>query len=266
MLKRVLTSAVVFTATFAAVPANAHTSYMLPSTFNTEREQTVTLECSFSEDFSAPEIAVKSDDYHVVGPDGTRVDFETLAPFKQLMLMEHGLTDDGTYRFTTGVRLGRKSKRALIDGEWKFVFGPNADEMVANAEAVKTSQTETVADVYVSKGAPSWTPVRNTFGRLVLEPLTHPNEVFLEDEFQLKVSFDGTPMADKELTVYRRGGSYEEPKYKHAVSTDENGIVSMPFEKPGIYMIMTRHRAEAPEGSETDERGYTTSLTFEVMR
>ena len=68
------------------------------------------------------------------------------------------------------------------------------------------------------------------------------------------------------MSVYRSGGHYEEPQYGIEQMTDDNGEVSLMLEEPGIYMIMTRHRAAAPSGADTDERGYTTSLTFEVMK
>lgn len=245
--------------------ASAHTSYMLPSTFNMDRGSTVTLQCSFSEDFSGPEIAVLSDDYHVVHPDGARADFDTLTPFKQLVVMEQSLEREGTYRFTTGQRLGRKSRRALVDGEWKPIFGPNA-EVPENASEVISTQTATVADVYVSKGAPTWPAVEATIGRLVFTPQTHPNEIFVDEPFDLNVSFDGEPMAQKEMTLYRHGGAYDDRKFRQTVTTDDAGDLALTFDQAGIYLVMTRHRAPAPEGAETDERGYTTSLTFEVMK
>ena len=46
--------------------------------------------------------------------------------------------------------------------------------------------------------------------------------------------------------------------------TDANGRLNLSFSEPGVYLLMTRHRATAPEGSDTDVRSYTTSLTFEV--
>lgn len=253
------TASLIFGATAAA-----HTSYMLPSVFNTSEGNLVTLQCSFSEDFPTPEIAVKSDDYHVILPDGSRQAFDTQTDLRQLVVLESGLESDGTYRFTTGVRHGRKSTRAMVDGEWVPVRGRDA-EVPAEATAVKTAQTETVADVYVSKGAPTWEAV-SPIGRLAFVPQTHPNEIFSGEAFEMAVMFDGAPLVGHEMSVYRSGGHYEEPQFGIEQMTDEEGEVSFTFEEPGIYMIMTRHRADAPEGAETDERGYTTSLTFEVMK
>jgi uncharacterized GH25 family protein len=249
-----------------AVPAaSAHTSYLLPTVFTTSDGDFVTLEASFTEDFPVPEIAVQSDDYHVVLPDGSRADFLSKTTFRQMVVLESPLAEKGTHRFTTGARLGRASKVAIVDGERKPLFEPGA-KVPDNATEVITSQTETVADVYVTKGPSTRTAVDMPIGRLVLSPETHPNEIYLDSGFSLAVNFDGVPLADQTVTLSRQGGDYESPKYHPELKTDAQGRIEISFDTPGIYLVMTRYRAAAPAGSETDERSYTSSLTFEVLR
>ena len=89
--------------------AQAHTSFMYPNTFITTEGSQVTIQASFSEDPFVPEMAVLSDDYHVILPDGSRDDFKTLTKLRQVVVLESDLDTEGTYRFTTGVRMGRKS-------------------------------------------------------------------------------------------------------------------------------------------------------------
>lgn len=262
----VLKLGAVSAAAFGAVlTASAHTSYLLPTVFVTTEGEYVTLEASFTEDAFVPEIAVASDDYHVIAPDGSRDEYSAITPFRQLVLLEDEMSEDGTYRYTTGVRLGRSSTKALVDGEWQTILGAEA-EVPENATQVMTSQTETVADVYVTKGASTWEAVEASLGRLVIRPLTHPSEIYLDEGFEFEVLFDGEPLASQSIEIKRGGGAYEAPKYEHHVETDAEGKIALTFDRPGPYLVMTRHAADAPEGAETDERSYTTSLTFEVAR
>lgn len=252
-------------ALLAAAPALAHTNYMMPSTFSTTEGELVTIESSFAElRWFAPEFQVVSADYHVVRPDGSRDDFDKLTQFEQVTMLESDLTEDGTYRFTTGERLGRGGELALVDGVW--VDLDENGEAPAGATDTGTSQTATVADVYVTKGAPTRGAVDGLVGRLAIRPITHPSEIYLDEGFEFELLFDGAPFAGQELLMAREGGTYEEPKYEVALTTDADGRVAVSFDEPGIYLIWTRHRALAPDGSESKVRSYTTSLTFEVLR
>jgi uncharacterized GH25 family protein len=248
-----------------AAPALAHTNYMMPSVFSTTQGEVVTIESSFAEmRWFAPEFVVVSADYHVIRPDGARDSFDTMTELEQLTVLESDLTEDGTYRFTTGERLGRGGELALVDGAW--VDLDENGEAPAGAMETASSQTATVADVYVTKGAPTRAAVDGLVGRLAIRPITHPSEIYLDEGFSFELMFDGEPFANQELTLVREGGSYEEPKYEIALTTDEQGRASASFDEPGVYLMWTRHRARAPEGAESGVRSYTTSLTFEVLR
>ncbi|EIZ81148.1 hypothetical protein WSK_0093 [Novosphingobium sp. Rr 2-17] len=245
-----------------ASQALAHTSYILPNFFVASTESYVTLQSAFAEELFHPEVAVDANDFHVILPDGSRGEFEAIGKHRQLVILESPLLQDGTYRFTTGVRRGRMSKSALIDGQWKPVQG---DKAPAGATRFKTSQTETVADVYVTKKGPTRAPVDRQIGRLVIQPVTHPSEVALDSNLKLKVLFDGKPLDGQTVVLDRGGAEYGEAKVHREVKTSADGSLDLKFDKPGVYLLMTRHKADAPTGSETDERSYTTSLTFEVQ-
>lgn len=240
--------------------AIAHTSYILPTFFSANTESMVTLQSAFGEKFFRPEVPVDSKDYHVVLPDGSRGTFQSITPLKQVVILEGALPLEGTYRFTTGVRLGRIGKSALVGGKWRPVQG----EVPAEATQVRTSQTETIADVYVSKKQPTRAPVDVAIGRLRLQPVTHPNALYVDAPFELKVLFDGEAMSGQQLVLDRGGADFEEAIVHRDVTTDADGKLVLRFERPGTYVLMTRHRAAAPAGSGTDERSYTTSLTFQV--
>ncbi|MEM6585017.1 MAG: DUF4198 domain-containing protein [Pseudomonadota bacterium] len=247
-----------------AAPVLAHTSYMKPSRFTVNNEDLITVESAFAEEFFIPDVAVNNADFHVIKPDGTRADFDSVNPHKQIVILEAGIEEEGTYRFSTGVRRGRRSTLAMVDGEWVNTFR-NGNKVPENATATKIRETETVADAYLSKKAPTRAPVDVQVGRLVLQPITHPSDAFLGDPFEFQLLFDGKPLAGHVMNIDRDGAQYDASKFHEEAPTGDDGKMSVEFDKAGVYIIWTRFTAAAPEGSGVDERGYTTSLILEVQ-
>ncbi len=248
-------------AILGASAADAHTSYLLPNLFKTEDAKVVTLQAAFTEDFSRPEVGIPSSDWSVTKPDGSKATFKRVEAFEQMTVLEADLADMGTYRFSTGERLGRTGQQLLIGDDWVPV---EPGQAIPASARTRPSQTVTLADVYVSKGAPTMRAVEARSGRLELKPVTHPNTATMKDGFKLRVLLDGKPVANQVVNVSREGGSYETPKYDKIVRTDASGTLSLSFDKGGAYLMMTRLSADAPAGSQTAIRSYTTSLTLEV--
>jgi hypothetical protein len=235
--------------------------------FSTTSAEVVTVQFSFTEDFPRPEIPaeipVVSENNHVLRPNGAREAVDTITALRQMVVLENDLTEAGTYRFSTGERLGRTATLVRNGQDWRPL---EPGQTAPRGAQARTSQTVTVAEVYVTKGAPSRQTVDAPSGLLAIRPVTHPSEIYLADGFQFNVLFNNAPLANQELTLYREGGDYEEPHFAQTVRSDAQGRVHLSFTQPGIYMVMTRHRADAPAGSQTQQRSYTTSLTFEVAR
>lgn len=242
--------------------ARADTSYLRPNWFTTATSDVVTVQSSFTEDFSNPSVGVKSDAWTVVGPDGAVAGFKGKAELTQLTALEATTPASGTYRLSTGERLGRVGPQVLIDGVWQ-PFAPGR-EIPAGAQT-RQSQTATIADVYVTRGAPTKAPIATRIGALELKPVTHPNDVYLDTGFAFRVLLNGKPVANQTVDVWREGGAYEEPAFRKTAISGADGSINLTFDKPGVYLIWTRLSADAPAGAATPVRSYTTSLTLEVQ-
>jgi hypothetical protein len=256
------TAALVLAAIASGAPALADTSYLKPNFFTTANADIVTVQSSFTEDFSNPSVAVKSEAWTIVGPDGKPAKFDTVQPFTQVTILEAATKANGTYRLSTGERLGRVGPQILVDGVWQ-PFAPGR-EIPAGAQ-IRQSQTATVADVYVTRGAPTRAPVDARIGSLELRPVTHPNDVYLDSGFELRVMLNGKAVAGQQVEIWREGGGYEEPSYRKLLTSGADGAVKITFDKPGVYLIWTRMSGDAPAGAATPVRSYTTSLTLEVQ-
>lgn len=247
-----------------AGPAEAHTSYMSPNVFSAGPEtERVTIQTSFTEDFLRPEFPVESQDFHLYRPNGQRDAYKNVVVLSQMTVLEDDLAEAGTYLFTTGERLGRTGLQAQVGGAWR----PLEPGATAPAGApTRRSQTATVANVYVTKGAPTNGVLAIQVGHLAIVPITHPSAIFLDSGFQFRVLFDGRPLANQEINLYRDGGGYDATPFHQIVRTDASGEARLSFERAGVYVIMTRASGDAPAGAATPVRSYTTSLTFEVAR
>lgn len=245
----------------AAPTASADTSYLRPNLFTTANADMVTVQSSFTEDFANPSVAVDSTAWTVIGPDGARTDFGRVEKFKQVTILEAATPGPGTYRLSTGERLGRVGKQVKVDGVWT-PWSP--DREIPEGAETRTSQTATVADVYVTRGAPTRAPVDAVVGRVALKTSVHPNDIYLDKPLTLTVLLDGKPVADQEVEVWREGGAYQEPAWNRKLRTDANGAVTLSFDDAGVYLAWTRFSADAPAGAPTQVRSHTTSLTFEV--
>lgn len=243
--------------------AAAHTSYLEPNVFSAGEATQITIESSFTEDFARPEVGIESQDWHFYRPNGQRDTYDRITTLTQMTVLESDLADQGTYRFTTGERLGRTGVQVFSSGHWE-PLEPGATPPAG--ARTRQSQTATVADVYVTKGAPTTQVLGVTVGHLAIRPVTHPNAIYMEQGFSLQVLLDGRPVPNQALELTRDGGSYDDPPFSQTLRTDAQGALTIRFDRPGVYLLMTRMSADAPPGSAVAVRSYTTSLTFEVTR
>ncbi|MEZ5971712.1 MAG: DUF4198 domain-containing protein [Hyphomonadaceae bacterium] len=255
-MKRLLLAAALFAATVS--PAVAYTSYLKPNEFWVV-ESEVQVEGSYATQFFTPSIALGGN-LTILNPDGQSI----AAP--RIAVTASGATDlhadlprGGTYRISTGEVAGQVANLVGENGAWR-VLGEG--ETPAEGAETTTLQTITVADTYVTRGAPSRTVVDQNIGRLALHPITHPNQVLVNQGFQVQLLFDGQPMANSAVVIYAAGDP--ETKLDRYVVTDASGTATFTFDAPGDYIIAARHRAELPPGSPAAVGSYTTTLTFEA--
>jgi uncharacterized GH25 family protein len=236
--------------------ANAHSPYLLPNTFDVTGRDHVTVQGSFTEHFFTPDVAMKSDDFHVIGPDGATV---ALAPtyFKDVTVMEAATTANGTFRFTSGARVGRISKVVQKDGKWVFI-----EPGKPTPEGAMEMQSITTAEAYVSRGAPNDAALAPVGKGLEFHALTHPNKIGAGDPANFEVLLDGKPLAGQTISVHRAGEDADGGKPLEVVS-DAAGRVTIKVDRPGDYLAMTRHRINPADGK--PGRSLTYALTFEAQ-
>ena len=278
----------------AVTPASAHTPYIVPTTFAPERDVVAVQGGMSEENAFIPDFGLRGDgDWSVTGPDGVTTPAKP-ANFKAITILEASVPTAGTYRISTGERPGRGGKAAKVDGVWRSVrpappagapaapAGParmergegegargpgpiNAADVPAGAETIDTQGFQ-IAETYVSKGAPSAAALKPRGKGFEIEPITHPNEIFLDDGFTFRALVDGKPVAGLQVAVHRGGELYDAGRTMIEATTGADGKATIKFAKAGAYMLETRYPGQSAPGAAPAARSWTYTLSFEVTQ
>jgi hypothetical protein len=242
----------------AASPAAAYTSYLKPDEFWVS-DRDVRVEGAYASQFFTPQIALGAG-LIVFTPDGQRLAADRIEVSTTATTLDADLPGGGTYRISTGEQLGQVTTLVGVEGQWRVL---GASEIPPEGAPTTTLQTVTLADAYVTRGAPTREVVDQPIGQLALRPVTHPNQVLAANGFEVELLFDGAPMANSAVVLYAAGD--HDTSLDRYVATDAAGRARFTFDAPGQYVIAARHRADAPPGSPAAVRSYTTTLTFEAL-
>jgi len=288
---------IVLASCLAAQAAMAHTPYLLPVSFSITRPH-VSLQAGISDDlFFLPEGPVRGD-FYAVAPNGSRSKLNSVTVLKDFTVIEADIPDAGTYKLATGDEGARITKLVKLDGRWLMVRQPPAAgdasapaaapapggasapqrpagpprfiDAAAVPAGVETMETRSFQrlETYVTKGAPSKAALAISGQGFEVRPLTHPNEIFIDQGFAFEALADGQPVKEQKFTVFHGGNAYDEKKVYAEIATDAQGRAQLKFDKPGIYLMTSRYPAASatPAGAAPPPKSYGYTLTFEVFQ
>lgn len=247
-------------AAMTAGAASAHSPYLLPNTFDASGRDHITVQGAFTETFFAPEVAMRADDYHAIGPDGAKTPVNPTY-LRDVTVFELPTVANGTYRVTTGTRAGRVAKAHLVKGEWIFL---NPEEPVPAGVNAVDMQSITRAEVYVSKGAPNAAALAPIGKGIEFRAITHPSSLFVGQEAAFEVLLNGKPLPNQAIELHRADEAYAGGEKGSVIAADAAGRFSLKVGAPGIYQAMTRHRIDAVAGAPAQSLTY--ALTFDVTQ
>lgn len=244
-----------------ASAGQAHMPYVLPTLFDVGKGDHVTVQSAFAEDIFLPEVPMRDAPFHLIGPDGVQLPVEPVTHLRDLSIFEANLPAQGTYRVTSGQRAGRKGKMFRINDDW--VVRGEGGETPANTQPVDV-QSMTLAEAYVTRGQPTSDALKAKGEALEVQPVTHPNDIAAGSDATFTLLFNGQPLANTEVTLFRSAGYYDGRKISSQTKSDANGRFSVKPDDAGTYLILARHRDVAPAGAATPYRSYTYTLVFDA--
>jgi uncharacterized GH25 family protein len=244
---------------WVSTPLGAHSPYLLPNRFDTGERDHVSVQASFTETFFVPDVVMQTPNYHVVLPDGRQ---QALQPVytKDVAILDVDTALSGTYRISSGVRAGRAAKALRSGADWEFL-GP--DEASAEAREIYAMRSVTVADVFISRGAPNNAALVPRNSGFEFEYLTHPNKVLAGDQLRLRLLHDGRPVARQSVSLRRAASDAGDFGPPVSLLSDAEGKVVFELADAGVYHVMARHRFET-SASRREAESHTYAVTIEV--
>ena len=282
-------------ALLSAVPvvSSAHTMspFVLPEVFDT-KSNNVSFQSGITvEKFYAPTLNFKTN-YVITLPNGSTKAVSPAASLKRFNIAEFDLPEEGTYRIRTEGAEGNAGQYALVDGRWLRVRAARpmtaaqqnapvanaatpapaqpprmitANQVPANAQKLDVKNVY-IAESFVTKNKPTAVPKINKQG-FEVELLTHPNQLFVGESFKGRVLYNGKPVKDLEVDVFKGASTYEPNANREQphVKTNKNGEFEVNFKDAGLYLITTAY----PEVNSDNTKkpapiNYTYSLAVEV--
>ncbi|MCF7749359.1 DUF4198 domain-containing protein [Bacillus subtilis subsp. subtilis] len=251
--------------TVLAVPAAAHTPYLAPASFSVRPDSVVTLDASFAEAFFVPEVVFDNSTFVVTDPDGRQHAPDTVQRFKTRTVVEQTLPGQkGTYRFSTGNRLGAVFRTWEVDGKTVSSRDP-AQALPPGARLTSHYQSLSRSEVYLTAGAPTSTALTPYGVGLELVPITHPDDLYRGERFDFSVHYDGKPLAAQKVDIYRALGAGATQPMPVVLTTDAAGRASLALDQAGNYLALIRYRGPAPSGAAAPMYGNNYTLTFRVL-
>lgn len=248
-----------------AAAASAHTPYLAPSNFAPQASETLALDASFAETFFVPEAVFDNSRFTVMGPDGKETALDTVQLLKTRAVAEHTLPkNQGTYRFSTGPRMGALFRTWEHNGKQESSRDPAA-KIPAGAKVLSNFQSVTLAETYVTAGAPDRGALRARGQGVELIATTHPNDLFVGETFDFVLHYDGKPLPDQKIEITEAVWTSDRKPQVVTVLTDAQGRASFKLERAGTWLALTRYRTKAPADAPVDEYSNSYTLTFRVL-
>ena len=249
----------------APFAAHAHKAWLLPSATVTTVDQWITVDGAVSNDlFYFNHVPLRIDGLAITAPDGTQVKPENVATGKYRTTFDVHLTQNGTYRianvnnglFASYEENGQRKR-------WRGTPDKFAAEVPANAAKLEVSESVGRNETFVTAGKP--TELKPSGVGLELVPVTHPNDLYANEEAKFRFVLDGKPAANLELEIVAGGTRYRDQQEEIKVKTDANGEFAVTWPAPGMYWLETGLQDDKTSLKQAKQRRVSYVATFEVL-
>ncbi|TWI00302.1 putative GH25 family protein [Luteimonas cucumeris] len=259
--------AVVLALSLAALPlsALAHKAWLLPSqTVIAGENPVITVDAAVSNDlFYFNHVPLRLDNLAIVAPDGSPLQPSSPATGKYRSVFDVELKQQGTYRIgvtndyaTASWEENGKPKR------WRGTPATFATEVPKSAKDLQVGQSVSRVETFVTHGSPNDTALKPSGSGLELVPVTHPNDLYANEEAKFRFQIDGKPAAGLDVEIIRGGTRYRNAQDEIKVKTDASGEFAVTWPQPGMYWleVSTQDDKVNVPGAKQRRLGYVATL------
>jgi len=253
--------------------AEAHRGWLLPAaTVLSGEEPWVTVDAAISNDiFHTDHAPMRLDGLTVLGPDGAEVEIQNGHTGKYRSTFDLQLTQQGTYRvFSASAGLNArwvddKGERRSWPGRGETPAPGDFEKKVPqDAKELTVSQSSRRLETFITAGVPTDEVLAPINQGLELVPVTHPNDLFAEEEATFRLLIDGEAAAGAKVTVLAGGMRYRNSQDAIEVETDDEGTFAVTWPEAGMYWLSASYRDDKATPPATVRQGSYVA-TFEVL-
>jgi uncharacterized GH25 family protein len=264
---RTLKFATLALAALLPVASNAHKAWLLPSVTVSTVDQWVTIDAAVSNNlFYFDHNPLRTDSLTITAPDGSKATPENTGKGKYRNTFDVHLQKPGTYRIAV-INAGLFANYEE-NGQQKRFRGTAqefAAKVPANAAKLQVSENAGRVETFVTAGKPTTDALKLSNAGLELSPVTHPNDVYAQEEATFAMMLDGKPVPNLPVTIIAGGTRYRDAPGEIEVKTDTQGRFSVTWPEPGMYWLETTMEDNKTSVKEAKQRRLSYVATFEVL-
>jgi len=215
----------------------------------------------------------------VTAPDGSAVALQNAFTGKLRSVFDLSLEQSGTYRlavlddyaFALWKDAGSGGQGGGAAGEDRRWRGPESElvhAVPADAQELQIGQMLYRTEVFITVGEPGEIPAapsEHAGKGLEMVPLSHPNDLVLDEEAEFAFLIDGKPAADLTVTITAGGFRWRDDAGVVELKTDAVGIVRITWPAAGQYLISATVIDDKATVSGATERRIFYAGTLEVL-
>lgn len=255
-------------AALASFDAQAHKRWLLPTDFSLSDAETITVDFTASNNIFHVDKPMPLAGVKILSPNGESVSQQSPLEGPRRSSFDVPIKVNGTYRiydrgrpvYFSSYKLPSETKPVMARGPLQKLKA----EIPPEATEVKFAESVALIETYVTLGGDTPpAPLANTQG-LIMEPLTHPANLYSDEPAEFRFKLDGSPVENLAVVVTPEGTRYRDDQAEQSYTTNDSGSVSVNWPSPGRYLVEASMEQSNNDG-EIALRYLNYFLTVEVL-